>query len=66
MGHLQPQTPRRQAHHVHLPVVSGDVVQTADAAVRAEQLFKLFIAEHHHGVSLDHQLFPTVAHAPFP
>jgi len=66
MGHLLPQIPRSPAHRVFHPVVFGDVAPAAPSALRAEQLLQPFIAEYQHRVSLDHQLGPSVAHAPFP
>ena len=49
-----------------LLVVLGDIAPTAATALRVEQLLEPFIAEHHHRVSLDHQLGLAEAHPPFP
>ena len=64
MGHLLPQIPGCPAHAVVDPIVLGDVAPTAGAALGAKQLFQPLIAEHQHGIGMDHQLGPFGGHAP--
>ena len=64
MGDLLPEFPRRPAQLMHHSVDPGDVAPAARAALRAEQLLQPLVAEHQHGVGLDHQLGRFVGHAP--
>ena len=63
MGHLLPQIPRCPADAVVDPVMFGDVAPTAGATHGAKQLFQPLIAEHQHGLGIDHQLGPFGGHA---
>jgi hypothetical protein len=62
--HLLPEVARGPAHRVQHPLDPGDMAPAAAAALRAEQLFQPFVAEHQHRIGLDHQLCPFVAHPP--
>ena len=64
MGHLLPQIPRCPAHAVVDPIVLDDVAPLACAALGAKQLFQLLVAEHQHGIGMDHQPGLLAGHAP--
>ena len=42
----------------------GDVAPTAGAALGAKQLLQSFVAEHQHGIGIDHQPGLFAGHAP--
>jgi len=63
MGHLFPEIPGSPADAVLNAVVFGEMTPATAAALRTEQFLEPLIAEHQHGVGIDHQLSALGRHA---
>ena len=63
MGYLFPEVPGCPTHGVVIGSMFGDVAPMVGAALFAVQLLKPLIAQHKHGIGMDHELGDFGGHA---